>query len=109
MTRNDAIDTIADHCLNKYHPLFFESKKEAESYGITRVEVDGNTVKITAKHVGRLIGVKGKNIDDLGKLFEERFRAGIKVIEESESNAGDEILRVMEEKYYEDSEGYEEF
>jgi ribosomal protein S3 len=76
----DRIETTYD-IIPQYNSSHAKAEAEICRLGISKIEVEGNIVTITAARVGLLIGVRGRNIDALNKFL----NMDIRVIEDTNS------------------------
>jgi|SRR5581483_3672496 len=93
-----AAQEIGKFYLNKHNGDYKAAEEELVRLRITKVEINGNCLYITASRVGLLIGKRGQNIDALGRYIEKTLNMKIFVIEDIDC-LYDYLIPQKEEEY----------
>lgn len=80
----DAAREIGRFYLDKFQGNYEKAAEELLNVRITKVEIQGDKLCITASRVGLLIGRRGQNIDALSKWIEDKLHMKVHIYEDTD-------------------------
>ncbi len=80
----DACREIGKFYLKKHEGDYAKAEKELSDLRLTKIEIQGDKLCITAGRVGMLIGKRGTNVDALSKHIADTMFMKVHVIEDTD-------------------------